>query len=59
VHNNAEISYESRRVFLGGQEQVDVAIERRALAMILGCDVDLEILLRREAGSSHVSMLAR
>jgi hypothetical protein len=59
VHNNAEISNESRRVLLGGQEQVDVAVEYGSSVFIIFYDVKSGDSLRREAGSSHVSMLAR
>ena len=59
VHNNAEISNESGRVFLGGQEQVDVAVEYRLSAFTIFYGVETGNSLRREAGSGHISMLAR
>ena len=59
VHNDAEISNESGCVLLGGQEQVDVAVEYSSSAFMISCGSETGNSLCREAGSSHISMLAR
>jgi hypothetical protein len=59
VHNDAEISNEGGRVFLGGQEQVDVAVGYALSVFVIFCGIETGDSPRREAGSSHISMLAR